>query len=260
MAIEPVLSSSVHSTLGSLQRTSALQARTSERISTGKKVNSFVDNPIAASVSQSLSNRASDFITVKNNIGQASSSAQTAINGLDTVSSLLDQAKALSIQRQATNDPTQQANLDAQFNVISQQIDNVTRDASYGGTQLISSSPDNLDVSLNPDSSSSVTIQGSASDSTTLGIDITNPASIDAAQATVRSTAQTIGSQSAVLSIRQDFTQKLANSLNEGAAKLVNADLAEEAANTLANQTRSALGAVALGIATSSERSIIQLF
>lgn len=249
----------MQSSLGSLQRIQELQERTTERISTGRD-SSFVDDPVAASISSSLSNRASDFLNVKDHIGQAASSVETAVNGLDSISQLLQQARGLAEARQSTSDANTQADLDAQFNVVAEQITNISRDASFGGTSLISSAPDNLDVSLNPDGSSSVTVTGEASDAATLGIDITDPASIDAALGAVRASAQTIGSNAAVLDIRENFTRDLVNGLQEGAAKLVETDLNEEAANALSAQTRGALGTVALQIATESERAIFELF
>ncbi len=258
--MEVNLSSGVRETLGSLKRVSELQDRTSERLSKGKKVNSYKDDAISFAIAQSLTSRASDYNAVKDNIGQAVSKVDTTVAGLDSISSLLDQAKALSLQRQSTSDATEQAALDAQFTEVAQQITNISRDANYGGTSLISATPDTVNVNVNPEGTSQVTLTGSASDATTLAIDITDPATIDAAQATIRSTAQTIGSQAAVLDIRENFTKELTNNLEAGAAKLVNADLNEEAANTLSLQTRGALAAEALNIAAKSERAILQLF
>ena len=50
-----------------------------------------------------------------------------------------------------------------------------------------------------------MTIDGIASDSTVLNLDITDIATIDAALAQVRSTAETLESEANVLSIREEF-------------------------------------------------------
>jgi len=78
-----------------------------------------------------------------------------------------------------------------------------------------------------------VTIDGVASDSTVLNLDITDIATIDAALAQVRSTAETLESEANVLSIREEFNNKLINSLEEGEAKLLEADLNEQATTAL---------------------------
>ncbi|MDP7600560.1 MAG: hypothetical protein QF605_04170, partial [Rhodospirillales bacterium] len=70
-----------------------------------------------------------------------------------------------------------------------------------------------------------MTIDGVASDSAALNLDITDTTTIDAALALVRSTAETLRSEANVLSIREEFNDKLINSLEEGEAELLEADL-----------------------------------
>ncbi len=60
MASNITLSSSVRQNLLSLQSTADLMSTTQNRLATGKKVNSALDNPGNFFTSQSLSNRASD--------------------------------------------------------------------------------------------------------------------------------------------------------------------------------------------------------
>ncbi|MBT3549622.1 MAG: hypothetical protein HOO19_16295 [Rhodospirillaceae bacterium] len=254
------LSHPVRTTLGSAQRIAELTEKSQARIATGKKYSSAIEKPIAISISNSLSNRAADLLAIKDNISQGSSRLKTTLSGLNTIDQTLDQLKAVAYQHAATDDVAKQAELANQFNVIKGQLDNFARDTSYGGTNLIGASPDDLNINLNEDGTSSVTITGVASDSATLGVTVTDAASIDAAKAQIRSTAQVIGSNAGVIEIRQDFTDKLVNSLQAGEAKLTQTDLNEEAANILSLQTRGQLAAAATGIAAQSERTILQLF
>ena len=60
MASNITLSAGVRQNLLSLQNTATLSALTQNRLATGKKVNSALDNPTNFFTSQSLSNRASD--------------------------------------------------------------------------------------------------------------------------------------------------------------------------------------------------------
>jgi len=258
--MEVGLSSTITSTLSSTQRISALIEKSQERIATGRRVNSPAENPVAFNVATSLSNRASDLLQAKNTLGQGASQVDTALTGLDFAGQFLDQLKAVARQFEASSSTTERANLTDQFNELSNQLDNLVRDASFGGTNLISSSPDSLTLSLNEDGSSSVTVEGQASDSTSLGVDINNVATIDAALSQVRSSAQTIGISASVIDIREDFTQNLVNTLQEGEAKLVQTDLNEEAATALSLQTRGALSTAATGLAAQSEQVILQLF
>lgn len=253
------LSNSIRTTLRSSQQISQLQSRTQERLSTGNKFNSFVDNPRDVAISRSLSNRASDLQGIKNNISQGISKLQSTQSGLETVSQTLNQLKSTALQLENASSPQETTALNNQFNSLSQQLDFVTQDTSFGGTNFISSAPDNATIDFSESSSSAIDIQGQASDSASLGV-TTDVATIDAAISQVRSTIQSFGASQATLSIREDFTQELSNQLEAGAAKLVQADLNEEAAISLSAQTRGSLAAAATNIASQSERSILQLF
>ena len=64
------LTASQRNSLLTLQQTSDLSARTQGRLSSGRKVNSVVDDAIAFFSSKALSDRASDFAERKNSIDQ----------------------------------------------------------------------------------------------------------------------------------------------------------------------------------------------
>jgi len=76
----------------------------------------------------------------------------------------------------------------------------------------------------------------------------------------LRSSAAIIGSSASLISLRLDFVTTLISQLEEGAAKLTNADLNEESANLLTLQTRQQLGTIGLSIAQSSDQSVLRLF
>ena len=65
------LTASMRSNLLSLQQTQSLMDTTQERLSTGKKVNSAIDNPSSYYTAQSLTNRASDLSSLLDSMGQA---------------------------------------------------------------------------------------------------------------------------------------------------------------------------------------------
>src|ERR1700754_3983710 len=98
-----VLSASVRQNLLSLQSTASLMALTQNRLATGKKVNSALDNPTNFFTSQSLSNRASDLNSLLDSIGQAQKTLEAADKGLTSLTKLVESAKSAAQQaRQAT--------------------------------------------------------------------------------------------------------------------------------------------------------------
>ncbi|MGZ3529855.1 MAG: flagellin N-terminal helical domain-containing protein, partial [Vulcanimicrobiaceae bacterium] len=93
-----VLSASVRQNLLSLQSTADLLATTQNRLSTGKKVNSALDNPTNYFTAQGLDNRASDISNLLDGIGNGVQILQAANTGITSLQSLVDTAKSLANQ------------------------------------------------------------------------------------------------------------------------------------------------------------------
>jgi len=98
------LSASVRQNLLSLQSTATLLSRTQDRLSTGNKVNSALDNPTNYFTAQGLNNRASDINNLLDSIGNGVQVIQAANTGITSLQSLVDSAK--SIANQALQAPT----------------------------------------------------------------------------------------------------------------------------------------------------------
>jgi flagellin-like hook-associated protein FlgL len=268
------LSQAVSSNLLTLQRTSSLIGDTQTRLSTGLKVNSAIDDAAAFFTAKALGNNAKDFDALKSNIDLAISTIQAAIDGIDAISELVNQAKGLASNAKATGNTNERSTLAVQFNELLGQIDTIANDSSFNGTNLLQATPDNLAVEFNTDNTSNLTITGLDSTTASTGINLatatnnfTDTAAIDtaltaisAALTSLRSNASTLGSRNTILATRLDFTENLVNTLEGGEGKLTLADLNAESANLLALQTRQQLGINSLALAAQSERSILALF
>ena len=99
------LSSAVRQNLLSLQNTADLASLTQNRLATGKKVNSALDNPSNFFTSQSLSNRASDLNALLDNIGQAQQTLSAANQGLTSLTKLVQSAKSIAQQARSVAEP-----------------------------------------------------------------------------------------------------------------------------------------------------------
>src|SRR6202035_5207765 len=93
-----VLSASVRQNLLSLQSTADLLATTQNRLSTGKSVNSALDNPTNFFTAQSLDNRASDINNLLDGIGNGVQVLQAANTGITSLQKLVDSAKSVATQ------------------------------------------------------------------------------------------------------------------------------------------------------------------
>ena len=93
-----VLSASVRQNLLSLQSTADLLATTQNRLSTGKKVNTALDNPTNFFTAQGLDNRANDISNLLDGIGNGVQVLQAANTGITSLQKLVDTAKSIAYQ------------------------------------------------------------------------------------------------------------------------------------------------------------------
>lgn len=100
------LTSSMQSNLRALQQTASLLEQTQSRLSTGKKVNSAIDDPIAYFTARSLTDRASNITELQDVMTQAIRTINAADKGITGVDDLITQAKGIAKDAQ-TADNTQ---------------------------------------------------------------------------------------------------------------------------------------------------------
>src|SRR6202040_1198503 len=93
-----VLSASVRQNLLSLQSTAELLSTTQNRLATGKKVNTALDNPTNFFTAASLDNRASDISNLLDGIGNGVQVLQSANTGITSLQKLVDTAKSIANQ------------------------------------------------------------------------------------------------------------------------------------------------------------------
>jgi len=268
-----VLSAGVRANLLQLQKTADLVTSTQNKLATGKRVNSALDNPVNYFTAQGLQNRAGDLSNLLDSMSSAFNTIQAANNGITSITKLVQSAQALVSQAQQTSDTTVRANLASQFGTIQSQIDQLASDSGFNGINLLNkNSSTDLTVTLNETGTSSVTI--SAVDFSSNGLSIANAtnnwstsadisaASTDLTNAltTLRSQSQAFGSNLSTVQIRQDFTKAMINTLQTGADSLTLADSNEEGANLLALQTRQQLSTTALSLASQASQAVLRLF
>jgi flagellin-like hook-associated protein FlgL len=125
-----VLSAAVRQNLLSLQDTAALLSTTQNRLATGNKVNSALDNPTNFFTAQGLNNRASDINNLLDSIGNGVQVLQAANTGITSLQSLVDTAKSIANQvLQAPTGYTTKANVTTTVGAVGSASDLTT-----GGT------------------------------------------------------------------------------------------------------------------------------
>ena len=166
------LTASMRSNLLSLQNTQSLMDQTQERLSTGKKVNSAIDNPSSYYAAQSLNNRASDLSALLDSMGQAIQTIQAADEGIEAITDFASQAKAVAQSAADSTDAEERASYMKQFNNILKQIDGIAKDSGYKGVNLLDGGT--LTVKFNEKGDSKLEITGKPAD--TIGLELDDAA------------------------------------------------------------------------------------
>jgi flagellin-like hook-associated protein FlgL len=152
------------------------------------------------------------------------------------------------------------------YNEIRNQLDTIALDSGYKGKNLLNSAV----MTVKFEGSHTLEVQGFDASTTGLGIGAAawaTEAAIDAsiveldnAAVTLRSEASKLSGNLSIITVRQDFSDNMINTLTEGADKLTLADANEEGANMLMLQTRQSLSTTALSLSAQAAQSVLRLF
>ena len=112
------LTASMRTNLLSLQNTQSLMDTTQERLSTGLKVNSAIDNASSYYTAQSLNNRASDLSALLDSMGQGIQTIQAANEGIEAITEFVEQAKAIANSARDVASKTDIKGLQAKFSDV----------------------------------------------------------------------------------------------------------------------------------------------
>jgi len=270
MALSEIsLTTGMRANLFSLQETSRLMELTQKKLSTGKKVNTALDDPVNFFKAKDHMDRAGDLAGKKDGMSEAVKTIEAANTGIEAIYDLLAQMKSLA---QAAKTSSNTSDLANQFDEIRTQIANLAEDSGYGGKNLLNN--ESLSVEFNEDGSNTLSVAGfSATTAGTIaGVTVAaanfadnttiegNISDIDDAVSNLRTEAQKLASNLSTITIRADFTEKMVNTLTTGADKLTLADMNEEGANMLMLQTRQALGTTSLALSSQAAQSVLRLF
>ncbi|PIW72673.1 MAG: flagellin [Hydrogenophilales bacterium CG12_big_fil_rev_8_21_14_0_65_61_21] len=281
------LTSAMRANLLSLQQTAQLQGQTQQRLSTGLKVNSALDNPASYFAAAGYNQRADQLSTLKDNIGEAIQMIKTADTGVTGLRSMIASLSGQLTQAgaalgQSTSGTLLQAAADSYNSVIKQMNDLSQTDSTYKGVNFLQSTT-TLTVDFNETSTTSITLSGF--DGSTTGLSITGGAvavgaqgnlttanidttaeiaavqtSLNDALATLQSESAKLAGNLSTLQTRQSFMSSMMNNLADGANNLTAADTNQEGASMLMLQTRQSLGVTSLSLASQAAQSILRLF
>jgi flagellin-like hook-associated protein FlgL len=282
------LTSSMRANLVSLQTTSALLGQTQERLSSGLKVNSAVDNPAAYFAARGHNQRAELLSGLKDNISEAIQTIKAADKGVKGVLGTIEALRGVITQaRSALNDTvnsgTTLSGLSTQYDELIKQLNNLAGDSAYKGINFLSGTTQTLTVNFNENATTKLTMSGFDASSSGLGIsggvagintagtltsaDLDTSLELDAIEtglnkaiASLQTKSSELAANLTILTTRQSYLTDMINVLRDGSTSLTVADTNEEGANLLMLQTRQQLGTTALSLSSQAAQSVLRLF
>jgi flagellin len=280
MAMQPItLTSGMRANLVSLQNTSNLLEITQQRLASGKKVNSALDDPVAYFTAVAHEQRANDLASRKDEMSEAVQTIKAANTGIESIKTLIAAAKSLA-QSALSADSTEAAStLAAQYDTVLVQINEMAADSGYKGINLLSATSNTLTVKFDETGDSTLTLTGFDASATVGTLQLVDAGdtwasdtaidpdaiqeainALDNATTELRTQSSKLSNNLSIITARQEFTQSMINVLKDGSAALTNADMNEEGANMLMLQTRQALGTTSLSLASQAAQSVLRLF
>jgi flagellin-like hook-associated protein FlgL len=134
------LSAGVRQSLSALQSAASQQSTIQNRLATGKKVNSALDNPASFFTASGLNNRASDLSRLLDDMGQSIKTLEAADKGIKAITKLVENAQSIAKQAQSSASANIKATGSAAL------TDAVTADA--GDVEIIIDGATAVDVSI----------------------------------------------------------------------------------------------------------------
>lgn len=281
MSSSITLTAGMRQNLFSLQNTEKLLQTTQTRLATGLRVQKAVDDPINYFTALEHRERASDLAARKNEMAESLQLIGAANEGVEAITSLIASAKSLAQTALSSSTTADIATLTSQYHQVLSQIDLLAADSGYKGVNLLNGTSVTHTVNFDEKGDSALSITGfdATADGTTLSLtthtvngwvsaggtaDLAEINSaitqLDSATSNLRTEAQKLSTNLSTITIRQDFTAKMINTLEDGASNLTNADMNEEGANMLMLQTRQQLGTTSLSLASQAAQSVLRLF
>lgn len=272
------LTSGMRQNLISLQDTNKQMSITQNKLATGKKVNTPLDNPTNYFAAQGHMQRASDLTGRKDGMSESVQMLNAANAGIKGIQNLIQSAQGVATSAMATTNTLEQSAYANTFNTLLSQISQLASDSGYKGTNFLTNGSQTVEFGQR---TNAATLSIKGFDSTSAGLQIgsggtgaaitntswstqaaiaTDAGRLESALSTLRTQASNLSASLSVVTTRQDFTDTMINTLQIGADNLTLADTNEEGANMLMLQTRQNLGISSLSMASQSAQAVLRLF
>lgn len=152
------LTQSLRSTVATLKKVSDESAATSQRLDTGVRVQTALDDPSTYISAKSLSLHAAALDKYLERLDQGLGVIKAADNGITSITDSINTLKGVVTRAASSKDAFERADLAKEYNSILDKIVDTAKDSSYSGKNLLLGAGNDLTLYLSSDQNESVTI------------------------------------------------------------------------------------------------------
>ena len=241
-------------------------ATSMERLSSGLRVNSAKDDAAGLAIADRMNAQIRGMNVAIRNANDGISLAQTAEGALATITDALQRMRELAIQAQnGSNGTSDRANLDAEFQQLSQEVDRIAQQTKFNGTAIISTAGATSNVfQVGPNNGDTLTISTTAITTVTGGV---SPAAaamaavsdIDSKLDAISTSRATYGAAMSRFSMTIQNLQISAENQSAARGRIMDADFAAETANLSRAQILQQAGTAMVAQANQLPQQVLQL-
>jgi flagellin len=240
-------------------------ATSMQRLSSGLRVNSAKDDAAGLAIAERMNTQVRGINVAIRNANDGISMAQTAEGALATVTEALQRMRELAVQAQnATNGTGDRANLDTEYQALSQEITRIAAQTKFNGVAVVGAGAGAQVFQVGPNGGDTLTI--TTSTITTVGGSLTTAANASTALGAIDTTLTTITTDRATYGAAMSrFGMAIQNLMitgeNQSAARgrIMDADYAAETSNLARAQILQQAGNAMVAQANQLPQQVLQL-
>ena len=245
-------------------------AKSIDRLSTGKRINSAADDAAGNAISTRMTSQIRGLNQAVRNANDGISLAQTAEGGMNEIVNMVQRMRELAVQSASgTLQDTDRVNLQAEVAELILQIDDVASRTDFNGVALLDGTNATVDIQTGSASGETVAITLTDVTTATLGVDavdIATAAGADTALGLLDTALDDITTAQATLGAGQNRLQATVSSLvnrvtnlSESRSRIQDANFSEESTQLAKAQILSQASTAMLAQANQSQQGVLSL-
>jgi flagellin len=244
---------------------SASLATSLQRLSSGLRVNSAKDDAAGLAIADRMNAQIKGINVAIRNANDGISLAQTAEGALSTVTDVLQRMRELAVQAQnGTNGTSDRANLNTEYQQLSQEITRISQQTKFNGTAIVGSGAGVNTFQVGANNGDTLTVTTTQVTTVTGGISTTTLAStalsdIDAKLDIISTSRATYGAAMSRFEFAISNLQITGENQSAARGRIMDADFAAETANLSRAQILQQAGTAMVAQANQLPQQVLQL-